>query len=139
MFNITLYIHVVRLLSNNPYCFERLDMKLRHSVANCTRFATQDSIAKNKGGAVSILTLATSPHSFPFVIFSIVSCGQFLFPDFCFFDRFIPCFSPPTLVACTLFDPVYRSSSPASRKAGPIPILVHQYHSPQCTSSSRRL
>jgi len=27
-------------LSNNPYCFEKLGMNLRHSVANCTRFTT---------------------------------------------------------------------------------------------------
>jgi hypothetical protein len=96
------------------------------------------SVAKNKRATVRIPALATSPHSCCFVIFCTVSCSQFLFSDFCSFHQFFPCFSPPTLVACTLFDPLYRSSSSACRKAGPIQIMVHQYHSLQCTLSSRR-
>jgi hypothetical protein len=81
-------------------------------------------VAKNKGVSVRIPTLATSPHSCSFVICCKVSCDQFLFSDFCSFYQFVSCFSSPTLVACTLFDPLYRSSSSACRKVGPIQMLV---------------
>lgn len=73
-------------------------MKLRHNIASCTRLAVQAFLAAHKWPAIDIPTLATSPHSFSFVVFFTVPYDHFLFSDFCFSCQCMPCSSPSTLV-----------------------------------------